>query len=236
MTKKPIALIFVAFIVGSTLLSGIVSAALPTRDIAVKAVVEEGGNRIRISVFDNNHPGAVSGVNIQVIDVTTRKSLMVQKVKGQLANSYYCDIDSKKLASGENKIHIGALGISDSSSDSNKRNNWMYVTIIKKQDVTMTNLETREVGGKYFVQATFKFNNRDPKGGDLWIGQNFRHAIYQQHYSSKDVIGKGKISTAWIEVDLTKGRNADVFGAGFEPTFGDSNPKDNYREAIISHG
>lgn len=227
--KRGIALILVALVLCSVFCGAVSAAEQRPRDIQVSASLK--GDSIVIKVRDNNHSGAVTGINIQVVDVTTQKSLMTKKITGELNRQYSCDIDWDKLVPGDNKILVRASGISDSSSDPNKGNNWMYITVKKKQDIKITKVETKQQGKIGSIRVTFVTLNSYPKGGDLYVAHNGA-TVFSNHYSPTDVIGKKQITTPWISVELTNRRN-NVFDIFFDPVYGDKNPDDNYEMEVL---
>lgn len=225
MGNKAIALIFVALMLCSVF-SGVVSAAGTSRDLAVGAVLD--GNRIRISVWDNNHPGAVEAVFIEVVNKDNGKVHMSKKVKGTLESRYYCEIKEERLSSsGPNTLIVRVSGLYDSSKDPKKSNNKKEIVFIKKQDIKITRLESKEENGGLYVRAGFIVLNKDPQQVDLAIAQNLRYIVYARTYYPKELKTNTEILTPWIPVTIDKKRTAQALQVECIPQYGDKSPNDN---------
>lgn len=214
MGKKAIAFIFVALMLCSIFGGAVVSAAgNKVSDPSVSASLK--GDKIVVKI----NPGSIDKFKIQIVDVTNRKKLTSKDVTGNFGKLEYY-IDWSKLAFGPNKIYVGIL-----CADSNKNNNWVYLTVVKKQDAKIDKVEGKKEGGIGYVRVTFSC----PNGGTLHIWHN-GYVAHEEHYKSS----KEKIVTDWIpsKYQLTGNRN-NVFDIFLEPNNGDVNMKNNYDAVVI---
>lgn len=128
---------FVALMIGSTLLSGVVSAANINRNLDLKPVVAPNNDdgTIEIVVIDeNNLYGYVGDFHIKIRSLTSGVVLVDKDYRGKVSNGEIdCPIDKNKLTPGLHTLDVIVTDLT--GRETNFRNNAARTTFYKKQDL-----------------------------------------------------------------------------------------------------